>query len=102
MAKGQFILPPALTGAPSTANYGNHMCDRRVVYVAVDAVAALLYAVGIPDGEVYEVEPMGRLADDPDCSTAGLSFSCDRARILRRVRFSKADRAAALEALLSP
>ena len=102
MAKGQFVFPPALTGAPSTANYGNHMCDRNAVYITTDPYAALLYAVGIPDGEVYEVTPVGELAGDPDCVSARLSFSCARARILRRMRFCKADRTMALDVLLSP
>lgn len=100
MAKGQFVLPPSITRARSLAKYGNHLTDMTQVYVTTNPVAALLYAVGVRNGDVYEVSPVGDLSVDPDCDFPGLSFSCQRARIVKVLRFTKAERENALRALL--
>ncbi len=100
MAKGQFVLPPSMTGAKSQANYGNNLVDRSRVYVTTDYMAALMYAVTVRDGDVYEVVPDGELLDDPDCSEPGISFSCPRARIVRRLRFTRAERETVRQGLL--
>jgi rifampin ADP-ribosylating transferase len=53
------------------------------VYVTTDKVAAVMFAALHPSGgSVYVVEPIGELIPDPDCDLPGLSFECERARIL--------------------
>lgn len=91
LQKGNFILPPTITNAKSTAEFGNHMCDRSKVYVTVEFTAAAMYAAAV-NGDVYEVEPVGALAEDPDCIEPGFSFACERARILKRHRLTDADK----------
>lgn len=82
------VLPPCLTGAPSSASYGAAaVCRRDRVYVTTSLEAAIGFASLAPpsgDGAVYEVEPLNP-ADDPDCSFPGLSYEAGRARIIRRV-----------------
>lgn len=34
-------------------------------------------------GTVYEVEPVGDVVSDPDCNEPGLSFECERAKVIR-------------------
>jgi hypothetical protein len=99
MKRGQFVLPPKTTGYKSTAECGNYMCNPSVVYVTTEYTAAAMYAAAIPNGDIYEVEPIGELTHDPDCDTQGLSFSCDRAKILKRHRMTKAERAMVLAVL---
>ncbi|KSV95424.1 hypothetical protein [Sinorhizobium sp. GL28] len=89
LSVGQFVLPPAMTGAPSTAQFGAHgVCDTSKVYVCTDLHAALFFAGGHPsgNGKVYEVAPAGELTADPDALIDGLSYSCDKARVLRVIR----------------
>ena len=82
--RGEFLLPPSKTKVPSCSEYGAAGVHRRDrVYVTTNPVAALMFAAGWPEGVVYEVEPLGILAQDQDCSMPGLSFECDRARVLR-------------------
>ena len=100
MKKGQFILPPAITGAFSTAECGNHVIDTHKVYVTTDFMIAAMFAAGVPKGDVYQVVPQGTLEEDPDCNEEGMSFSCDRACIVRRHRLSGQQRLALVEALL--
>lgn len=91
LVKGNFILPPSITQARSTARYGNHMVDVNQVYVTTDFQSACLYAAGV-GGDVYEVAPVGDLRDDPDCNVPGLSYSCDKARVLVRFRLNERDK----------
>ena len=86
---GQHILPPCTTGVRSTALYGASMvCDPSQVYVTTDVQAAMLFAAGHPSGRgsVYLVKPVGELIPDPDCTTDGLSYSCDKAEVVKRIR----------------
>jgi hypothetical protein len=82
------ILPPSITGVPSTASYGaDGVCRRDRVYVTTDLSCAVGFASLVPPhgaGAVYEVEPVNPIAD-PDCSHPGLSFEAESARIIRRV-----------------
>lgn len=41
------------------------------------------------DGVIYEVEPLGAIEADPDCTLPGLSFQCERARVVRRIKPTK-------------
>jgi hypothetical protein len=95
MVKGMMILPPAITGARCSSDYGAaHVHRRDRVYVVTAAEGALIFAALHQSmrGAVYEVEPLGLLEPDPDYAAAhGLdsveSFQCERARILRVVRY---------------
>ncbi len=82
------ILPPSVTGAPSTAFYGAAaVCRRDRVYVTTDLMAAIGFASLVPPhgaGAVYEVEPINPVADT-DCNLPGLSFEAESARVIRRV-----------------
>jgi hypothetical protein len=80
------ILPPKVTGAASTASYGaSAVCRRDRVYVTTDFSAAVIFASLLPNGTVYEVEPVNALPD-PDCTLPGLSFEAAAARIVREHR----------------
>ncbi|PDT55073.1 hypothetical protein [Sinorhizobium americanum] len=86
---GQFVLPPAKTKAPSTARFGAAgVCNTSKVYVCTDMDGALVYACMHYSGrgKVYEVEPIGELMPDPDARVPGISFECDKARVLRVFR----------------
>ncbi len=87
---GQLVLPPAMTGAPSTASYGaSAVCRRDRVYVTTLLFAAYEFAClhWTGKGKVYEVEPVGELTSDPD-AIGDHSFECARACVVRvhRVR----------------
>jgi rifampin ADP-ribosylating transferase len=84
------ILPPTRTGVPSAAKFGAaHVCREDRVYITTDEKAAALFGALAPvrgDVVVYEVEPIGEIAPDPDCNEPGLSWECESARIVRVVR----------------
>jgi hypothetical protein len=82
---GDFILPPTRTGAISQKHYGNPQCREDRVYVATQQWVAHAYAVlaPYPHIRVYEVQPIGDLEEDPDFYTPGLSFGCERAKVIR-------------------
>lgn len=104
MVRGQYLLPPSITGAPSCALFGaDHVCRRDRVYVTTVMEAAFIFAAGSPcgRGDVYLVEPIGPLVPDPDCNLRGLSFEVERALILRRFKVSANQRRGALEALIA-
>ena len=83
------VLPPVITGALSTADTGAHgVCRKDRVYITTDINAAKLFASANQQPCVYEVDPIGTLEDDPDCSQKGLSFQCQKARVKRIFRMS--------------
>lgn len=81
------ILPPDVTGAPTTADYGaDGVCRRDRVYVTTSYAAAAMFAALAPGGgAIYEVVPDGDVEPDPDCDAPDLSFACRSARIVRAV-----------------
>lgn len=80
---GDYILPPSETGKSCTSDYIVNQVHRRDrVYVVTDFTGAALYAVVQPVPAIYEVTPIGVLEPDADCNLAGLSFSCERAKIV--------------------
>lgn len=89
LKRGEFILPPTITGARSCSDFGGAAVHRRDrVYVASVFEAALMFACLHPSrrGWVYQVEPIGVLEQDPDYlgeSGLCLSWQCERARIVR-------------------
>lgn len=85
--RGAYILPPTVTKAPSLSEYGAEGVHRRDrVYVTTIQAAALLYAAGVKRGVIYECEPLGDLEPDPDCSMPGLSWQCEKARVVRCIK----------------
>jgi rifampin ADP-ribosylating transferase len=100
---GGLILPPTITQARCTSDIiPNRVHRRDRVYVTPDEASAVMYAVTHRDQTIYEVEPLGTLEHDDDCNLAGLSFACDKAKILsvRKVPGKLIKRAR--KALLSP
>ncbi len=98
---GTFLLPPNITKAPSCSDFGAAGVHRRDrVYVTTVQAAALVFAAGHPDGVVYECEPVGQVTPDPDCNAPGLSFECEKARIVRVIKPSGEAMKAARTALL--
>lgn len=81
------ILPPALSGAASTADYGGgDVCRRDRIYVTSSFDCAAAFASVAPpngSGVVYQVEPIGEVEPDPDCLEEGLSFAAVAVRIVR-------------------
>lgn len=91
---GQRILPARVTGVRSTAEYGAAgICDPNKVYVTTDPLAAAIFASMHPsgDGRVYKVETIGAVTHDPDCNEDGLSYVCEAARIVGRVKVKRKD-----------
>ncbi len=85
--RGSYILPPTITKAPSLSEYGAAEVHRRDrVYVTTSQAAALLYAAGVKNGVIYECDPLGELEPDPDCSIPGLSWQCEKARVIRCIK----------------
>jgi hypothetical protein len=83
---GQWILPPIESGKCRTSD---GLPDR--VYITPLKSLALTYAATC-DGWVYEVEPEGEILPDPDSIIyTSRSSMCSRARIIRRIKPSRAD-----------
>lgn len=83
---GGKILPSQATGAPSAADYGAAGVTRRDrVYMVASRESAEVFALLHPSGrgQVYEVEPIGDLEPDPDCTEPGLSWQAEAALIWR-------------------
>lgn len=99
---GQYLLPPTITKSKSLSDYGAaevHRTDR--VYVTTRKSAALIYAASVKNGVIYECEPAGEIEPDPDCSLPGLSWQCEKAKVLRIIKLQKADIDLARMVLLS-
>mgnify|MGYP000969841036 CR=1 FL=1 len=92
------ILPSAVTGQPSTADYGAEgVCRRDRVYVVNSLAAAQMFASLHPSGKgvVYAVEPIGDLEPDPDFDSGGYeiqSYQCPKAKVLRKIRLTHKQR----------
>ena len=105
--RGTFLLPPNFTKVRSMARLIKEEADGVVlredrVFVTTSRNAALMFASGWRRGVIYEVEPIGLLEPDPDCSMPGLSWQCEKARVLRIIKPKPADIAMARSALAAP
>ena len=78
---GTYILPPAETGAKSTADF-NPLLNKGRVYITTDIAGAMFFASASDNPIVYEVTPEGNIEDDPDHKTQGVSFACPKAKIV--------------------
>ena len=91
--RGAFLLPPSVTGGRSMADYGLYdetaPCRRDRVYVTISIKAALMYAAGQRNGVIYEVEPVGQIERDPDCTEEEFSFQCEKAKVIRIIKPAK-------------
>ena len=86
---GKLVLPPAKTGADHSGNWGARgVHNPEKVYVTPEPSAAAIFASLHPsgNGKVWKVETIGEVEYDEDCSELGLSYTCDAARIIGRVR----------------
>jgi len=101
---GDQVRPAIETGVRSASDYGAEGVHRRDrVYLTTNPDAALIFAALSPCrcGTVYEVEPIGVLEHDPDCSELGLSYQCERAIVKSIYRkCSKKDTKRLLRAVL--
>lgn len=102
LKRGNMLLPPTVTKALSLSECGAAGIHRRDrVYVTTSQAAALLYAAGVKNGVIYECEPLGAIEDDPDCTMPGLSYQCERARVIGVIKPKKSDIEAARYVLFS-
>lgn len=101
--RGAYILPPSITKAPNLSQYGAAVVHRKDrVYVTTQQAAALLYAASVKRGVIYECEPLGLIEPDPDCTLPGLSFQCEKARVIRVIKPKASDIEYARAVLLEP
>lgn len=99
--RGALLLPPSITMAKSCSEYGAAGVHRRDrVYITTSQAAAMLYAAGQRRGAIYQCEPLGEIEPDPDCSQPGLSWQCERARVLRVIKVKPRHLATARAVLL--
>ncbi|PTL79185.1 hypothetical protein DAT35_36305 [Vitiosangium sp. GDMCC 1.1324] len=105
---GEYILPPSVTGTAVTLSaYGGCVEPRpgylpTRVYVTPEHKAAEVFAALFPGGGwVYRVEPEGELEADPGSTEPGLSFACERARIIEATPLDPLTIACILESVLA-
>jgi rifampin ADP-ribosylating transferase len=98
---GDYILPPSETGSDSASDFGAQIVHRKDrVYVSTRQTDAQLFASVSREPVVYEVEPEGELAPDPDC-TSGVSFTCPKAKVIAVHRISGKNIKKARKALIA-
>ena len=98
---GDYILPAAEAGTVQQhliercERAGEaHIYDPSVAYVSASIEWATLYAAYHRSGrgELYEVEPEGKIVSDPDIvyidgvPACDFSYRCERARIVRKIK----------------
>ncbi|SDG35574.1 NAD(+)--rifampin ADP-ribosyltransferase [Pelagibacterium luteolum] len=86
---GMYVLPPSITKAASTADFGaGTVCRKDRVYITSRFENAMEAAAMHPSGRgrVYEVEPIGEIAVDPDSvmfpGQDPWSWECERAVVV--------------------
>ncbi len=78
---GEYILPPAETGADNMADL-NPLLRKDRVYITTNIASAMFFASAARNPMVYEVTPEGGVEDDPDSNEKGVSFACLKAKII--------------------
>lgn len=100
--RGAYLLPSSVTHVLSLAECGAAgVCRKDRVYVTTSYAAAVLYAAFAKRGVVYQCEPMGELEPDLDCTLPGLSWQCEKARVIRCIKPKARDVELARSAMLS-
>ena len=79
---GQYILPPAETGAPQNGSVPSHIRGKDHIYMVRDFVEAAPWAAHHRSPIIYQVEPEGDVENDPDVEKPGLSYRCPKAKIV--------------------
>lgn len=86
---GDYILPPSVTRTRYTLSAYVGEEESRAgyqptrVYLTSEREVAEVFAAMYPNGGwVYRVEPEGQLEQDPDVAERGMSWVCERARIV--------------------
>src|SRR6266849_10338620 len=79
---GGYILPPSITGAPQNGNVPTHVRRNDRIFMVRNFIDAAPWAAHHPKPVVYEVEPEGSVEDDPDVDAPGISFQCQKAKIV--------------------
>lgn len=87
----RMILPSRFHSTRGQKHYGNHLVKEDRVYITTDPVAAAMYAAMHKKGSVYRVEPVGELVADPDCTLSGLSYECEKAKVLKETRLKPSE-----------
>lgn len=105
---GGYILPPSVTGTRFTLSaYVGEEASRAGyqptrVYLSSEREVAEVFAAMHPEcGWVYRVVPEGQLEQDPDDTTRGTSWACERARIVEVVQLDILTAIAILDATLN-
>ena len=78
---GEYILPPAETGADNMADL-NPLLRKDRIYVTTNIAGAMIFASAARNPMVYEVTPEGGIENDPDSNEKGVSFACPKAKII--------------------
>jgi hypothetical protein len=76
------IFPPSVTGAEQNGVVPDRVRRKDRVYVTTDVATAILWASQHSSPMLYEVEPEGAIEADPDHKGVGVSFQCERAKIV--------------------
>jgi hypothetical protein len=98
---GDYILPPSQTGRESASNFGAGIVHRKDrVYVSTRQNDAQFFAAASHEPVVYEVEPIGEIMLDPDC-TSGVSYACPKAKVIAVHKISGKSIKKARKALLA-
>jgi hypothetical protein len=79
---GAYLLPPSVTGVAQNGEVPEHVRRKDRVYITTDPNTAIFWATANRASHFYEVEPEGELTDDPDHKGKGISFECEKAKIV--------------------
>lgn len=100
---GDQVLPPSVTGTPTTADYGAvRVCRRDRIYATTDAAAARVFAALAPfggGGDVYEVELAEPIDPDGDWHGPANDSVCAPSGTVVQVLERRVDLGVAREAL---
>src|SRR5665213_1312644 len=79
---GAYLLPPSVTGVAQNGVVPDCVRRKDRVYITTDPNTAIVWATACGASNFYEVEPKGELTDDPDHKGSGISFECEKAKIV--------------------
>jgi hypothetical protein len=97
---GACLPPPSVTGVAQNGVVPDDVRRKDRVYITTDRNTAIVWATACGASHFYEVEPKGELTDDPDHKGKGVSFECEKAKIVAIHPISPETQKKAREALL--